>query len=130
MWIDRIYGKWRCGTLTFIVCNSYPNVIRSNLNLIWWKVACEDNGYTINSQAKQTAKAVCQYWNQWVNEVISWLTIAWKIFGYHGYTLKILFNVLMSLLDQFVVSSLRGWGEGLGLGKSWDFVNIYNGILT
>ena len=53
-----------------------------------------------------------------LDEWISWLTIAWKIFGYQEYTLKILFNLLMSLLDQFVAFSLRGGGERLGLGKS------------
>ena len=34
-----------------------------------------------------------------------------NFFGYHEYTLKILINVLMSLLDWSVASPLRGGGE-------------------
>ena len=41
-----------------------------------------------------------------------------NFFGYHGTLGKILFNVLMSLLDRFVALSLRGGGERMGLGWS------------
>ena len=80
----------------------------------WSKMHIEKEN---NESGRTYSKAIYQYHLKWsyLNVVISWLTIAWKnFFGYHGTLGRILFNVLMSLLDQFV--ALSPWGSGRETG--------------
>ena len=76
---------------------------------------------TVNKtqSGKTSSKMTYQYQNQWIdgNDLVIHYSLE-NFFGYHEYPLKILINVLMSLLARFVASSPRGGGERLGLGGS------------
>ena len=73
-----------------------------------------------NGRAEHTAKQFVSKMSDdviWSCDLLTYNSLE-NFLGYLEYTLKILFNVLMSLLDQFVASSLWRGGERLELGGS------------